>query len=202
MMIRTGGLPLLIVCLLIIALWTACSEKSPVDNVASGPCPGESGFGARLAGQAGLAEAGDQVDICVHDDSVRTVFNSFGRYDVTARMTGDDGTVYEFQMMFPHRSSARALNLTGNLAEALADSEGAWFYFRDTPEGDSGVESVAVIAGTFHLGYSDTKVVAGMFSHVELEMETVNSDRGAGTRTIVEGFFSILTDEDQSSATN
>jgi hypothetical protein len=202
MMIRIGGLPLLIVCLLTIALWTACSEKSPVDNKASGPCPGESGFGARLAGQAGQAVAGDQVDICVPDDSVRTVFNSLGRYDVTARMTGDDGTIYEFQMVFPHRSSARALNLTGNFAEALADPDGAWFYYRDTPDGDSGVESIAVIAGTFHLGYSDTKVVAGMFSHVELEVETVNSDRGAGTRTIVEGFFSILTDEIQSSATN
>jgi hypothetical protein len=197
-MIRTGWLPPLIVCLLTIALWTACSEQSPVDGKASGPCPGESGFGARLAGQA---EARDQVDICVHDDSVLTVFNSFGRYDVTARMTGDDGTIYEFQMMFPHRSSARALHLTGNLAEALADPDGAWFYYRDTPDGDSGVESVAVTAGTFHLGYSDTKVVAGMFSHVELELETVNSDRGAGTRTIVEGFFSILTDEDQSNTT-
>jgi hypothetical protein len=167
----------------------ACAEDPSLNQDALGPCPGEAGFGARVA----VAEG--PVDVCAPDDSVATVFTLDGWYDATARATDENGTVYEFRMVFPHRPSARALNITGNLAEARADPDGAWFSYRELPQAGGGVESVLVRSGSFRLGYSDTEVVAGLFEGVELEMVSLDSGEAAGSRTIVEGFFSILTDE-------
>ena len=180
--------------LLAILFLAACGDNSP-KGVADGPCPGESGFGARLESEDG------QVDVCVTDDSVATVFTNQGWYDVTARMTGSDGTVYEFLMMFPHHTSSRKLNLTGDLTEARADVNGAWFRFVEIPPEGPAIESTTVTAGTFRLGYSDTEVVAGLFEDVVLEMTVSGQAVSAGTQSVPEGFFSILTDIRESSAT-
>jgi len=177
-------------------LAASCGEDTSQNQIASGPCPGEAGFGARLAAADG------PVDVCVPDESVATVFTFDGWYNATARMKGDDGTVYEFQMMFPHRPTSRKLHITGNLAEALADPDGAWFYYLETPDSGDAIESALVTSGTFRLGYSDTKVVAGLFEGVELEMEAADSREPAGKRMVVEGFFSILTDESSANATH
>jgi hypothetical protein len=187
-----SGLPQfgLILAILIIV---ACGDNSPQD-VVDGPCPGESGFGARLESEDGL------VDVCVADDSVATFFTHLGWYDVTARMTAPDGTVYEFSMMFPHHTSSRKLNLTGDLTEAKADANGAWFRFIENPPEGPALESTAVAAGTFHLGYSDTDVVAGLFENVVLEMVVSGQAVSAGTQSVPEGFFSVLTDTRESAA--
>jgi hypothetical protein len=187
------GLPLAGI-LLILSL--ACGVNDLPEGVADGPCPGESGFGARVAG------ADEQVDVCVHDSSVVTVFTADGWYDVTARMTASDGTVYEFFLLFPHHTSSRALNVTGNLAEARSDQNGAWFHYVETPPGGPALESIVVSPGTFRLGYSDTDVVAGLFEGLGLEMQTVDGGDPSGTRTVVEGFYSILTDVKEPRASN
>ena len=90
------GLPLAGI-LLILSL--ACGVNDTQDGLAQGPCPGESGFGARVAG------SDEQVDVCVHDNTVVTVFTTDGWYDVTASMTASDGTLYEFFLLFPHYKS-------------------------------------------------------------------------------------------------
>lgn len=136
----------------------------------------------------------DEVDVCVPDDSVLTVFTYDGWYDVTAHWIGPDGSQYEFRTLFPHHSSPRPLNVTGDLASARADPSGAWFFYRETPAGGDAVESFRVASGAFQLGYSDTKVVAGAFTNIRLEMELGDTGEPAGTRTILEGFFSLLTD--------
>jgi hypothetical protein len=169
----------------------ACGNQSP-QGIDDGPCPGESGFGARVENSE------ENVDVCVADDSVLTVFTYQGWYDVTARQTASDGTVYEFSMMFPHHSSSRKLNPTGNLAQARADANGAWFRMVVIPAEGPTTVSTAVAAGTFHLGYSDTEVVAGLFENLKLEMEVYGEGESAGTRMVPEGFFSILTDIDES----
>ena len=173
----------------------ACGNRSP-QGIDDGPCPGESGFGARVEN----SEA--NVDVCVADDSVLTVFTYQGWYDVTARQTASDGTVYEFSMMFPHHSTSRKLNLTGDLAEARADANGAWFRMAVIPADGPATVSTAVAAGTFHLGYSDTEVVAGLFENLKLEMEVYGEGESAGTQMVPEGFFSILTDIDESAISN
>ena len=179
--------------ILVVLIITACGENSP-KGVVDGPCPGESGFGARLESKDG------RVDVCVADDSVATVFTHLGWYDVSARMTGPDGTVYEFLMMFPHHNSSRKLNLTGDLTEARADANGAWFRFIENPPEGPALESTAVAAGTFRLGYSDTEVVAGLFENVVLEMTVSGQAVSAGTQSVPEGFFSIMTDTREGSA--
>jgi hypothetical protein len=174
---------------------TACGERSPQGTV-DGPCPGESGFGARVE------SAESEVDVCVADDSVLTVFTYQGWYDVTASETTSDGTLYQFSMMFPHHSRSRKLNLTGSLADARADINGVWFRMMVKPiEGPVTISS-GVVAGTFHLGYSDTEVVAGLFENLELDMVVYGQGESAGTQLVPEGFFSILTDIDESSITN
>jgi hypothetical protein len=180
--------------LLAAMLPAACGENSPEDPV-DGPCPGESGFGARVEG------ADNPVDVCVADDSVLTVFTYQGWYDVTARKTTSDGTLYEFSMMFPHHPTSRKLNVTGDLAQARADMNGAWFHLAVTPPDGPAAASVAVVAGTFRLGYSDTEAVAGMFENLKLEMALADGGESAGVQQVPEGFFSILTDIDESNAT-
>jgi hypothetical protein len=192
-----SGLPqsgLLLSLLLVAAGVVACGENSP-EGVADGPCPGQSGFGARLESEDGT------VDVCVADDSVATVFTERGWYDVTARMTESDGTVYHFAMLFPHHTSSRKLNLTGDLAEARADANGAWFRLVEIPPQGPAIESTAVTGGTFQLGYSDTEVVAGLFADVVLEMTISGQDSTLGTRLVPEGFFSVLTDSRASDVT-
>jgi hypothetical protein len=188
---RTGLSPA--VFFVISLVLAGCGVNDPPEDVADGPCPGESGFGARLASPDGY------VDVCVADDSVVTVFTEEGWYRVEARMTGGDGTVYRFSMLFPHHTTSRKLNITGNLAEARADANGAWFQYRETPPDEPATESTAVTAGTFRLGYSDTEVVAGMFENLILEMEVSDLGEPAGTQAVAKGFFSILTDTTQNS---
>jgi hypothetical protein len=185
-MVRYRQLPLLVACLCLPLTAVFCADEP--ENPATGPCPGESGFGARVSG------SDDEVDVCVPDDSVLTVFTYDGWYDVTANWIGPDGSEYEFRTLFPHHSNPRPLNVTDNLAEARADPSGAWFFYRETPPEGDALESVDVVSGAFQLGYSDTKVVAGAFSSIRLEMKLSDTDEPAGTRTIMEGFFSILTD--------
>jgi len=187
------GLPL--ACLLLI-LGFACGENDTSGELSSGPCPGESGFGARVTGDDA------SVDACVSDETVVTVFTNEGWYDVSAHATGTDGTLYEFYLLFPHHSSSRALNVTSNLAAARADADGAWFYYRETPPDGETVESVALTPGPFRLGYSDTDVVAGMFEGIGLVLETADSGEPAGTRTVSEGFFSVLTDSKETLVTH
>jgi len=176
--------------ILAILLVIACGED-PFNGVADGPCPGESGFGARIDGEDG------PVDVCVADDSVVTVFTTMGWYDVTARSTASDGTTYEFAMLFPHHSTSRKLNLTGDLLEARADANGVWFRYVEIPPEGPALESTAVTGGTFSLGYSDTEVVAGLFANVVLEMTVTGESEAGGTRSLPEGFFSILTDRNE-----
>ena len=180
----------------LLALGPACGTNGPPLLPALGPCPGESGFGARLAG------AEHAVDVCVPDDSVTTVFTFTGWYDVSVTHTGDDGTVYEFNMMFPHHDSSRKLHVTGNLADARADANGAWLKYIESPANGPAIESVAVYGGTFRLGYSDTDVVAGLLEDIVMEMRFSDSGDTADTRTLSEGFFSILTDTRESLITN
>jgi hypothetical protein len=135
-----------------------------------------------------------RVDVCVPDDSVLTVFTGDGWYEVDASMTGSDGIEYRFSMLFPHHTSSRKLNLTGDPAAARADANGAWFRYVEIPASGAPIQSAAVTAGSFRLGYSDTEVVAGLFENVQLQMETVDGGESAGTRNVPEGFFSILTD--------
>jgi hypothetical protein len=175
------------ICFLL-PLAPACGTNGPPLLPTSGPCPGESGFGARLSG------AESDVDVCVPDDSVMTVFTFTGWYDVSVRHTGDDGTVYQFNMMFPHHDSSRKLNVTGNLADARADANGAWLNYIEQPPDGPAIESATVSGGTFRLGYSDTEVVAGLLAGIVMDMQFSDSGDAAGTRTLSEGFFSILTD--------
>ena len=182
--------------LLVLVLWMACGRNDVPNGVADGPCPGESGFGARVDGADG------PVDVCVPDDSVLTVFTGDGWYDVEASMTGSDGTLRRFSMMFPHHATSRKLNLTGDPNEARSDANGVWFHYSETPPEGPAVESSAVTAGTFRLGYSDTEVVAGMFEDVVLRMEVSGEGTPAGTQSVSEGFFSIMTDTQVPSVTN
>ena len=179
----------------LVAVCVAACGNNPSNEVADGPCPGESGFGARIEGSEG------PIDVCVTDDSVTTVFTERGWYDVTARMTESEGTVYEFYLLFPHHATARKLNLTGNLAEAIGDANGAWFHFVEIPPGGPALESTAVTAGTFRLGYSDTEVVAGSFEDIVLEMSVSGLDSVAGARRLPLGFLSVLTDTMEFDAT-
>lgn len=180
---------------LTLTLWVACGHNDSPNGIADGPCPGESGFGARLEGVEG------RVDVCVPDDSVLTVFTGDGWYDVDARMTGSDGIIYRFSMLFPHHTSSRKLNLTGDPAAARADANGAWLRYVEIPREGTPIQSIAVTAGSFRLGYSDTEVVAGLFENVELQMATLGEGTSAGTRRVPEGFFSILTDIAESHVT-
>ena len=179
----------------LLALAPACGTNGPPLLPTKGPCPGESGFGARLAG------AENDVDVCVPDDSVMTIFTFTGWYDVSVVHTGDDGTVYEFNLMFPHHDSSRKLIVTGNLADARADANGAWLKDLEHPANGPAIESAAVSGGTFHLGYSDTEVVAGLLADIVMDMRFSESGDAAGTRTLSEGFFSILTDVHESRLT-
>jgi hypothetical protein len=166
-----------------------CGGDDPAEGVADGPCPGESGFGARIPG------ADEPLDLCVPDDSVWTIFTHDGWYDVTVNTTAPDGTAYEFRMMFPHHTNSPKLNVTGNLAEARADQYGAWFYYREIAAGGGPVESFNVQSGSFRLGFSDGKVVAGQFERIELGLQDAGTEEPLGTQTVLEGFFSLLTDE-------
>jgi hypothetical protein len=179
---------------LVALLAAACGENLP-DEPVDGPCPGQSGFGARVEG------AESPVDVCVADDSVVTVFTYQGWYDVKAQKTTSDGTFYQFSMMFPHHSTSRKLNVTGDLAQARADMNGAWFQMVVTPPDAPSAASVAVVDGTFRLGYSDTEAVAGLFENLKLEMEFAGDGESAGVQQVPEGFFSILTDIDESNIT-
>lgn len=178
-----------------VAVCIAACGDNPSNGEADGPCPGESGFGARIEGSEG------PVDVCVTDDSVTTVFTERGWYDVTARVTESEGTIYEFSLLFPHHNTARKLNLTGDLAEATGDANGVWFHLAEIPPTGQALESSAITAGTFRLGYSDTEVVAGWFEDVVLEMSVSGLDSVVDTRRVPEGFLSVLTDTTASSAT-
>lgn len=182
-------------CALALGL-AGCSDDSPEQGIAEGPCPGEAGFGARVSVDDG------PIDVCVPDDEVWTVLTSDGWYDVTVDMIAGDGTVYSFHLAFPNHDTSRALNVTGDLAEARADPNGAWFYYREDPEGSSGIESAGVVSGSFRLGFSDGTVVAGRFEQLELEMQTVVTRDAAGTRMVLEGFFSILVDAESPGITH
>ena len=86
------------------------------------------------------------------------------------------------------------LAVTGNLAAAAGDSTVAWFYYRETSAGGSGIESAVITNGTFDIKYSDTELTTGNFKNVEMEMQTVGTTDPAGQRTISEGFFSLVVD--------
>jgi hypothetical protein len=176
-------------------LAAGCGENEP-QAVVDGPCPGESGFGAIVAG-------GDEpLEACIPDDSILTVFTYDGWYDVTAIMAAADGTVYEFSMMFPHHATNRNLNVTDDLAEARADPNGAWFYYRETRRGNGDIHSFNIPSGSFWLGFSDGTRVACLLENIELQMETVGDHEPAGTRTVLDGFFTLLTDEQETRATD
>lgn len=174
---------------LTLLLFAACGDDSNPTDAKENLCAGESGLGARVTGRAA------PVDICVPDGVVVTTYTAQNRYDVTARITGSDRTVYEIQMWFPHRPDLpKVLNLTGIFAEAEADPDGVWFFYKESPPDGDPIESVAVTGGLFTLSFSDTEVTAGTFRDVELDMQIVNTNNPAGSRSIPEGFFSISTD--------
>ena len=186
-----------IVAVLFVFFQAGCSEESNPVEAEERLCGGEAGLAARIKGRAA------PVDFCVQDDrvvesvekGVLTIFTIQNRYAVTASMTGPDGTEYEIQMLLPHKSEVpKALNITGNQAQAEADPDGVWFYYQEIPPTGDALESVAVTGGTFTLSFSDTEVAAGTFAGVSLEMQTQNTNTAAGTRGIPEGFFSISTD--------
>lgn len=186
-----------VTALLMTVALTGCSEDSNPAEAKDKLCDGASGLGARVSGRAA------PIDVCVPDDhpsggadkEVITSFTAQNRYDVTARMTAADGTIFEIQMIFPHQDQVpKALNLTGNLAQASGDPDGAWFYYQEIPPTGDPVESTAVTAGTFTLSFSDTDIAAGTFAGVSLEIENANTNEAAGTRSISEGFFSISVD--------
>lgn len=177
-------------------LLAACGGSESPQGIDDGPCPGESGFGARVE------YSEENVDICVADDYVRTVFTYQGWYEVDVSQEAPDGTVYEFSMIFPHHSSSRKLNLTGDLVQARSDPNGAWIRTVVIPAEGPVVRSTSIVSGTFRLGYSDTRVVAGLFENLELDMEFDGTEAAAGTQLVPEGFFSILTDIDESATGN
>jgi hypothetical protein len=174
---------------LTLLLSVACSDDEKPLDPEENLCAGESGVGARLTGRAA------PVDICVPDNVVVTSFTEQNRYDVTARVTGSDRTVFEIQMRFPHKTNFPSqLNLTGNFSHAEGDPDGVWFSYKEfPPEGDA-VESSAVTGGTFTLSFSDTEVAAGTFQGIVLDIQIEGTNDPAGSRTIPEGFFSISTD--------
>lgn len=182
---------------LVLALPFGCSEKDSPTEATDNLCPGQDGVGVRVTGRA------KRVDICVLDDvvvgsvdsGVWTVFTTQGRYDVSARMVASDGTTFEIQMLFPHKTDLpKKLNLTGNQAQAIDDPDGAWIYYREIPDGGDAVESVSVSGGTFTLSFSDQSVTTGTFADIGLALENTGTGEPAGSRTITEGFFSISTD--------
>lgn len=174
-----------------------CSEDSNPTEARDRLCGGEAGLGARITGRAAAVEFCVQDDRVVNDveRGVFTIFTIQDRYAVSATQTGPDGTVYEIQMVFPHKAELpKALNLTGNQAQAEADPDGVWFYYLEVPPSGTAIESSAVTGGTFTLSFSDTEIAAGTFAGVGLEMQIRNTDTSAGTRGVPEGFFSISTD--------
>lgn len=187
-----------IVLIILLAFFQpGCSDESNPTEAAERLCGGEAGLAARVTGKAA------PVEFCVQDDrvvesierGVLTVFTIQNRYSITASMTGPDGTLYEIQMVFPHKTDLpKVLNLTGNQAQAEGDPDGVWFYYQEIPPAGDAVESSAVTGGTFTLSYSDTETAAGTFAGVALEIQTQNTNTPAGTRNIPEGFFSISTD--------
>jgi hypothetical protein len=148
-------------------------------------CAGEAGVGIRVEGRA------QPLDVCVSDAAVDALLTSSQRYDVSARMTTDDG-VYQLSMVFTRRSDFPvSLRVVDSITEVTNDPGAAYVYYKEVPDGGTPIESGSVLGGKFRLSFCDDKVAAGTMENITFEMSSVLNGDPAGQRKIVEGFFSI-----------
>jgi hypothetical protein len=176
------SVPALALCTLLLA---ACSDDDPaVDEDAL--CPGESGVGIRVEGRA------ETLDVCVSDAAVDALLTSESHYDVTARLTLDDDSVVQLRLVFTQRPDAPVnLRLVDSITEATNDPGTVYVSYQEVPGTGSPIQSTAITGGTFRLTFNDDKVAAGTMEDVGLNMSSVQTGDPAGTRQIVEGFFSV-----------
>jgi len=169
-------------------LIVACGSQDEIVNPEDRLCGGGSGFGLSVLGRA------EPVEVCVADEDVSTFFSSgSGRYEITARMTGADGTLFDVQLSFAHHPNFPiGLNLTTSLAAATTDPLGVWLFYQEIPQQGPGVESGTILSGIFTLSISGGDVVTGTLSGITMEMVHRLNQEVVGTREMPEGFFSLL----------
>ena len=175
------------VILLCLVTLLGCNDNETVSvDPSEKLCNSGSGFGARIEGTP------EPVEMCVPDALVSTTFGATGpdRYDITAQYRTPDGIDILIEISFLRQPlTPLDLSVNGNRAASFGDPGAVWFHYRESKR-DYTYLSVAV-TGDFRLSINDSGIAAAWFMNITLELEDEFGSR-AGTRTISEGFISVI----------
>ncbi len=173
---------------------SSCSKDDPVTSERS-LCQGKSGLAARITG------TGTPISLCIPNDSivnnvehgVRTTFDNSENWYLIEATAVMDTITFEFGIAFyRHSSPPVSLAITGNMAEALASPETAWFFYKETKTGEGAYQSFSA-SGELRVTFNDEKITVGTFSGVLLNLED-EAENPVGQRTIGYGFFNVSID--------
>ncbi|UCG52457.1 MAG: hypothetical protein JSW58_02590 [Candidatus Latescibacterota bacterium] len=176
-------------------LLPACSDETDIIDPSEKLCRGASGLGARISGP-------EPIEMCVSDQETSTEYVPPGHglpvsHYETVSVYSAGGLTIEIQTQFFEQDIwPRTLNITGNLAEAEADPDAAWFFYRETKEGEYEYTS-ATVTGAFTLTFNDQFVAVATFSNLEILLEDTATQTDAGMRRISEGYISVNVDSSQ-----
>ena len=187
---RAPLLPIAIVLCLFAAIGCTQTDGDTVDPE-SKLCNSGSGFGARIDG------APEPVEMCVSDANAVTTFGDMApdRYYIAADFTAEDGRTISVEISFVLQPLTPAsLQLRTNIDAAFLDPTSVWFQYREYKDSEFDYQSVGVL-GDFRVSVNDDMVAAAWFGNMTIDLEDIDGN-DVGSRTISEGFVSVLPDEE------
>ena len=173
--------------LVLICSQTSCSNNSDIVPPNDKLCRAGAGLGARVSGTPA------PIDICVSDDDVSTTLEPSpeNRYRLRSTFSADSLT-FEIEISFTiHFNLPQPLNISSDSVLAMADLDGAWFFYREAVGGSYSYVSKTT-TGSFVLTFADETVAVGTLEGLTIDLEDETTGAPAGTRTISEGFFNVL----------
>jgi len=166
-----------------------CSSRDIVDP--NKLCRMGAGLAARITG------APQPIEICVANSETDAQFIAVPtpHYEVSGVFTTSDSTTISLVVIFAvHPNIPVELDITSDLAAAMANPDGVFFGYRETAPPAQDTVSTAV-TGRFTLTFSDDSIAVATFDGLTITLEDAASPGTiVGTRTISEGFLNVSAD--------
>lgn len=174
-------------CLFVLLASAGCGSEDIVDP--DKLCKEGAGIAARIDATPGT------IDMCVSNDETAAIYNvtPAAHYEISAAFTSGPLSIIITTEFFVHPPGPVPLTLTPDITLAQSDPGLVYFSYRETQPGQE--YASMDVTGTFTLTFSDASIAVASFSDLTITLEdTASPGTAAATRTISEGFVSVLAD--------